>query len=58
MLQSMGSQRVEQDLATEKQQCGIFPGPRMESVSPASAGGLLTTGPPRESRVFLLNSAV
>ena len=58
MLQSMGLQRLRQDLAAEKQQCGIFPGPGRESVSPALAGELLTTGPPRKSGVFLLNSDV
>ena len=53
----MGSQRVGQDLATEKQQCGIFPGPGMESVSPALAGGLLTTGPPGKSQIFASDKA-
>ena len=58
MPQSMGLQRLRQDLAAEKQQCGIFSGPGRESVSPALAGELLTTGPPRKSGVFLLNSDV
>ena len=32
--------------------CGIFPGPGLEPVSPALAGGFLTTAPPDKSHVI------
>ena len=56
MLQSMGLQRVGRDWATElnwTDGLSCSPTRGIEPVSPALAGGFLTTGPPRKSFTYL-----
>ena len=49
LLRSMDSIVVTLGLSCSEA-CGILPGPRIESMSPPLAGGLLTTGPPGKSQ--------
>ena len=60
-LSSYGSQTLEQRLSSCGAQAQLFrgmwdlPGPRLEAVSPALAGGFLTTAPPGKSpRYFMI----